>query len=334
MLSIIIVNYNSKQLIAQCLESAMQFDSYKQYEWIIVDNHSSDSSEAFLKNKFPFIRWISMQYNAGFARANNAGIKTSSQDIILLLNPDTIIIENALEHCVNKFVRSTHAACSVQLLNEDGSPQITGSYFMKGGLNHLLPLPYLGNFLRIIALGLKAKNTSIKHATTDVKVDWINGAFLMVKKDIFQKCGLMDEDFFLYAEEAEWCYRIGKYGQLYIYGDMHIKHLQGETINTETNSPEKGYQNIFDKKGAQLLVSNMLRIRKQEGIFWFLINMLIYTIEAPLFSIGLVLEYLTKKRGNRLYHFKQLNGYTKNIFLLWKLSPKILSGQSYFYKVI
>lgn len=334
MLSIIIVNYNSKVLIAQCLKSAMQFESFINYEWIIVDNNSTDDSKAFLTANFPFIHWISMNYNAGFARANNAGIQVASNSTVLLLNPDTIILKNALERCLHKFEQSPHGACSVQLLNEDGSPQITGSYFMKGGLNHLLPLPYLGNFLRKIALGLQAKNTSIKQAMTDVKVDWINGAFLMVKKEIIQQCGLMDEDFFLYAEEAEWCYRIGKYGPLFVYGDIHITHLQGETINAETNSPGKGYQNIFDRKGAQLLVSNLLRIRKQEGVFWYLMNMMIYTAESPIFCIGFFLEYLTHKKENRLYHFRQLKGYMKNIVLVWKLAPKMLSNKPNFYKVI
>ncbi len=334
MLSIIIVNYNSKKLIAQCLDSAMQFDSYQQYEWIIVDNNSSDNSESFLKNKYPFIHWISMQYNAGFARANNAGIKASSHDMVLLLNPDTIIIENALEHCVNRLFHSAHAACSVQLLNEDGSPQITGSYFMKGGLNHLLPLPYLGNILRKIAFGFHVKNTSIKETSSDVQVDWINGAFLMVKKNIIHKSGAMDEDFFLYAEEAEWCYRIGKYGQLFVYGDLHIKHLQGETINTATNSPTKGYHNIFDKKGAQLMLSNLLRIRKQEGVIWYLINMIICTIEIPIFWCGFLLTLIIQKKERRNYQLAQPIGYTKNIVLLWQYMPKIISGKPHFYKVL
>src|SRR4029078_13355848 len=118
----------------------------------------------------------------GFARANNAGIKEARNNIVLLLNPDTIIIDDCLDKCLQKFITDTAIACSVQLINPDGSPQITGNYFMKGGLNHLLPLPYLGKILREIAFLFRAKKTSVLQANNEQEVDWINGAFLMVKK--------------------------------------------------------------------------------------------------------------------------------------------------------
>lgn len=333
-LSIIIVNYKSAVHITNCIESALQFPSAKEFEWIVADNNSGDLSKEILTTKFPFIKWIDMGYNAGFARANNAGIKISKGDIVLLLNPDTIIIDDALKKCLLKFSSANHEACGVQLLNDDGSPQISGNYFMKGGLNHLLPLPYMGNFLRKIAFSFNAKKTNIINATTDVKVDWINGAFLMVKKTAIQKSGLMDEDFFLYAEEAEWCSRIGQHGDLYIYGDLHIKHLQGETINTETNSSEKGYQNIFDKKGLQLLVSNVLRIRKQEGVFWYLVNMFFYTIEIPVFLVGFFIEKIFLKNSKIQYQFDQVRGYSNNVVALWKLSKKIILKKQHLYKII
>ncbi len=85
-----------------------------------------------------------MGYNAGFARANNAGIKQATGDVVLLLNPDTIIIDDCIYKCLQRFNNDDAVASSVQLVNADGSPQITGNYFMKGGLNHLLPLPYIG----------------------------------------------------------------------------------------------------------------------------------------------------------------------------------------------
>jgi GT2 family glycosyltransferase len=90
-----------------------------------------------------------MDYNSGFARANNAGILQSKSDIVLLLNPDIIIVDDCIRKCLEKFIIDSAIACSVQLVNPNGSPQITGNYFMKGGLNHLLPLPYLGEFYEI-----------------------------------------------------------------------------------------------------------------------------------------------------------------------------------------
>ena len=140
-LSIIIVNYKSAQLINDCLSSAKAFDSFNDFEWIIVDNQSNDNSKEFLTSKYPAITWIDMGYNAGFSRANNAGIKIAKGEIVLLLNPDTIILNDAIAQCLNQFANSTNIACGVQLLNRDLSNQFSGSHFMKGGINHLLPLP-------------------------------------------------------------------------------------------------------------------------------------------------------------------------------------------------
>jgi len=137
--------------------------------------------------RYPRLKWINMDYNAGFARANNEGIRQSSGQAVLLLNPDTIILDDAIEKCFQRLINSTYIAGSVQLLNEDQTPQITGNFFMKGGLNHLLPLPYLGNLLRSVAFAAKVKKTNIPMASAEEKADWITGAFLMVKKEAIEK---------------------------------------------------------------------------------------------------------------------------------------------------
>lgn len=331
-LSIIIVNYNAEKFITDCINSALEFPSAKSFEWIIVDNNSPNGSKDFLLEKFPFIKWIDMGYNAGFARANNAGIKQSVNDVVLLLNPDTIIINDCIDKCLKQFISDNAIACSPQLINADGSSQITGNYFMKGGLNHLLPLPYLGKVLRTMAFAFKAKKTNVPHASSRQKVDWINGAFLMVKKSAIQKAGLMDEDFFLYAEESEWCSRLKKFGDLVVYGDLKIIHRQGEIINTETASPDKGYFNLYDKKGLQLIISNNLRIRKQYGVAWYLFNLIIYIIEIPIFFICNILDNILHFKSpfkNWLFIVK----YSKNIFVLISLSPKIILSKKFFYKM-
>jgi GT2 family glycosyltransferase len=332
-LSIIIINYNSKHYIEDCINSACAFKSYKNFEWIIVDNKSSDDSKNFLLNKFPFIKWIDMNYNAGFARANNAGIKQALGEIILLLNPDTIIIDDCIDKCLSRFIKDNAISCSVQLINKDGSPQITGSYFMKGGLNHLLPLPYLGKLLRQIAFSFKTKKTNVQQAGTREKVDWINGAFLMVKKQAIEKAGLLDEDFFLYAEEAEWCSRLKKLGELVVYGDLKIIHLQGEIINAETNSAGKGYFDLYSKKGLQLIVSNNLRIRKQYGAGWFIFNLVVYIFEIPIFFICHPLDNLIHLR-NPFKNWNHFLKYSRNVFILISLSPVIISSRNFFYKMI
>jgi len=332
-LSIIIVNYKSSQLIADCIESALPYSSVNNFEWIIVDNDSNDNSQQFLTTKFPFIRYIQMGYNAGFARANNEGIRHSKAEVVLLLNPDTLILDNAIEICLNKFIQSSFVACGVQLLNEDKTKQISGSYFMKGGINHLLPLPYWGKILKYFATLIKTKKPSVDSAGDIEPVDWISGAFLMVKKEAINKSGLMDEDFFLYAEEVEWCSRFRKIGNLCIFGKIHIIHLIGETINTSSKTKYSGYDNLYDKKGLQLIVSNHLRIRKQYGSGWFLFQLLNFTLTIPVFFICSILNNLLRI-NNPFKDWNKITGFTLNVLKLWILTPTIIAQKPYFYKVL
>ena len=330
--SIIIVNFRSPKFICDCIVSAFQFPSAKNFEWIIVDNDSKDNSKEIITSQFPFVKWIDMGYNAGFARANNEGVRQSTYEVALLLNPDTIILNDAIEQCYKKFIETNHVACGVQMLNPDGSAQISGSYFAKGGLNHLLPLPYWGNFIKWIGSLLKVQKPSIEKAASEEFVDWISGAFLMVKKEAISKAGLMDEDFFLYAEEVEWCSRLKKIGTLCIYGDIHIIHILGEIIQDAAES-DKSYFNLYDKKGLQLIVSNHLRIRKQYGVGWFLFQLLNYTFAIPVFFICSFFDHLLHFK-NPFTDWRKIKALTKNVWKVLKLSPKIIRNKPYFYKMI
>ncbi|MEO6819827.1 MAG: glycosyltransferase family 2 protein [Ginsengibacter sp.] len=330
-LSIIIVNYKSTRLVCDCLQSIYAQDSQFSFEIIVVDNNSEDGSKAEITSLFPNITWIQMGYNSGFARANNEAIRKANGDIVLLLNSDTIVQKNAIEKCYNKFADSDFVACGVQLLNVDRTPQISGNYIMKGGLNYLLPLPYLGDILKSAGGLVGVKKPHVPEASGIVEVDWINGAFLMVKKSAIQKAGLLDEDFFLYAEEAEWCGRLKKEGKLCIFGDINIIHLQGETSAEAFESSEKGYKHIFDKKGLQIMLSNFVRIRKEFGIGWFLFILSVHVFEIPFFFIGVLLSklFFFKK-----YSFSDVWHYAANIITIAKLGPVIIKNRPYFYKVL
>ena len=202
---------------------------------------------------------------------------------------------------------------------------------MKGGLNYLLPLPFLGNILKSLASVFQVKKPHVPEASGVVEVDWINGAYLMVKKKAIQKAGLLDEDFFLFSEESEWCSRLKKEGALCIYGDVKVIHLQGETSGEIFESSDKGYKNLFDKKGLQIMLSNLLRIRKEFGVGWFLLILSVYILEIPVFFIGTLFSklFLSKK-----YTFLQIKNYAKNIFEILKFTSKIIEGKPYFYKVL
>ena len=332
-LSIIIVNYKTPQLTVDCLNTIYSQGDDIDFEVIVVDNFSNDNSREMICNAFSQVRWLQMDYNAGFARANNAAIRQSRGEVILLLNSDTLNVNNAIGNCFTLFSASDYVACGVQLLNADGTPQISGNYIMKGGLNHLLPLPYVGNFIKWLGLALAVKKPNVPEATEETEVDWINGAFLMVKKNVLSKAGLLDEDFFLYAEEAEWCARLKKTGRLFIYGQFKVIHLQGATTKTAFQSPEKGYYNLYNKKGLQIILSNMVRVRKEFGVAWFLFQLTIFTLTIPVFFIFSFFENLLKLR-NPFRDFRLAGGFTQNVLRVWGYSPVIISNKPYFYKVL
>ncbi|MGZ3852771.1 MAG: glycosyltransferase family 2 protein [Flavisolibacter sp.] len=329
--SIIIVNYHSASLLINCIESLLKYTADINKEIIVVDNNSGDDSEQRVRALFPNIVWIQMTYNAGFARANNVGIRQSTGDTVLLLNPDVLFEDDSVHQCYSRLQQSSYVGAGVQLLNPDRTPQITGSYFIKGGINHFLPLPVLGKVFKWLGSTLKVKKTNVPEAKGAVEVDWINGAFLMVKKSAMEKAGLLDEDFFLYAEEIEWCSRLRRLGSFCVYGDLHAIHLQGATANETFGSAGKGYFNLFDKKGRQIMLSNFVRIRKQFGIAWFLFHLLIYLMEVPLFLLQLCLQNLI---GKPRLSFGDFRGYCANLSTVLSLSPTIVRNKPHFYKVL
>lgn len=323
LLSIIIVNYRSTKYILDCLQSAgpvlMQ---NKEIEWIIVDNDSNDDGENQIRSLFPQVQFLQMGYNAGFARANNAGIKIAKGAHVLLLNPDTLLPENSILNCVQRLAASDCVACGVQLVHADKTPQFSGSYFTKGGLNHVLELPYWGKAVKWVANVLNVSKPSFIQVEKEIKVDWVSGAFLMVKQSAIKKAGLMDEDFFLYAEEVEWCSRLGKIGPLCLFGDITMVHLIGTT-----------YSNLSDKTGLQLMISNHVRIRKQYGIFWFILLLLNYTWAVPYAFIASVIIH-TIKGKSPFTELDYLSGFAKNVGTIWTMLPTIILGKKYFYKFL
>ncbi len=331
-LSIIIVNYKTPQLVIDCLRTVHRETTGMRYEVIVVDNDSGDDSERLVLAAFPEVRWIRMNYNAGFARANNAAIRQSSGEAVLLLNSDTLVEEGAISGCWRELIASPYVAGGVQLLNADRTSQISGNFFMKGGLNYLLPLPYLGGLVKRAGRLFKVGAPHVPDADSAVEVDWINGAFLMVKRSAFEEAGLMDEDFFLYAEEAEWCSRLRKIGRLCVFGQFHVVHLQGVSANEMFGSEGKGYYNFCDRKGLQIMLSNFVRIRKQFGVGWFVVQLGFYLLDVPVFAVGIALSGLSERKHG--YSWVMFRRYCANVGYLVGKSGAIIRNKPYFYKVL
>ena len=334
-LSIIIVNYKSAGLVIDCIESIYKNTTKHSFEIILVDNNSQDDCRERVLSKYKEVQWVQMDYNSGFARANNAGIRVSCGANILLLNSDTIILENALDKTLRLFEQYPDAAgCGVQLLNPDMTHQASGANVVRGGLNMLLPLPYLGNLVRKAGYKFKVSAPSIISVPPVLEVDWIVGAFLMARKKILLDGGLLDEDFFMYAEEIEWCSRLRKKGALLLFEEPKVMHIGGgsstEYYNAEDNQNGK---TVWDEKGLQERLSNLLRVRKEFGVAWLFVITAFYVFEIPVFFFGLAIEKILKP-GKSKYKWQQVLGYTKNIMIMLKYFPRMVINKPYFYKVI
>ena len=333
-LSIIIINYKSAKLVLDCIESIYQQTKQYSFEIILVDNDSNDDCKEKVLSKFPDTRWVQTGYNAGFARANNIGIRIANGEYVLILNADTIITDGAIDKSITLLkLESDAVGCGVQLLNTDGSNQISGAHFVKGGLNTLLPLPYLGKLIRYLGYRFKSTIPSVQTIENKIEVDWIVGAYIIVKKQTLEFSGLMDEDFFMYAEEIEWCGRLRKQGKLYLFAEPKVIHIGGGTSSDYyTTTENENSKNLWNTKGRQIIISNMLRIRKQFGVAWFLIITATYIIEIPIFFFGVLISQFFKK-GNAAYSWQNVKDYSKNISILIKYFFKMFLNKPYFYKV-
>ena len=226
-LSIIIVNWNTKQLLLDCLGSIFKNTKDLNYEIIVVDNGSTDSSvdsvkELFvneLKNKKQLVnsltrnKIIKNKQNLGFAKANNQGIKIAKGKYILLLNSDTKIVDNALKKLVDFAKKKQNlGVLGPRLLNKDGS--------LQPSVGRFFTLPWA---ILWLATGDRFLYSSPAKSR---EVDWVMGAAFLVSREAIEKAGLLDENFFMYMEEMEWCWRIKKAGlQIWFYPGVKIYHL-------------------------------------------------------------------------------------------------------------
>lgn len=317
-----------------CIQSIVQQTTTGTYEIIVVDNDSQDGAKEKIFSAYPEVKWLQLDYNAGFARANNAGMKIAKGDFYLILNADTIILDNAIDKSIALLTKYPGAVgCGIQLLNTDGSTQISGAHFMRGGLNTLLPLPYLGRLIRYLGYKFKSTIPSVQNVKEDIEVDWVVGAYMLVKAEAVKKSGMFDEDFFMYAEEIEWCARLRKQGKLILFSEPKIIHIGGGTSGDYYNTEEsENGKNLWNLKGRQIMVSNMVRIRKQFGMGWFLLIAGTYIFEIPAFAFCLLIDKFINGSKAK-FKWKNVKDYIANIAVLMKYFFTILFNKKYFYKV-
>ncbi len=245
-LSIIIVNWNTQELLQNCLYSIYNTDIKTSFEIIVVDNASSDGSVVMLKEKFPFLQIVTNKENVGFARANNQAIKMVKGKYILLLNPDTIILKGSLDKMC-KFMKqhSDVGVVGCKVLGGNGLAQRSWCGFptafkeflhaiMLGKALDSLKIKKFGKILYKIS---KSNFARYMDTAAPTEVDIILGACLMVRKETIDEIGLLDENFFMFIEEGEWCYRIKQHGwKIYFFPGATIIHLGGESTKQNIGS--------------------------------------------------------------------------------------------------
>lgn len=270
-LSIIIVNYNVKYFLEQCLLSVFKALKEIDAEVFVVDNNSVDGSAEMIKEKFPAVKLIANKDNKGFSKANNQAIKISQGEYILLLNPDTVVEEDTFKKIIT--FMDTHpdaGALGVHMIDGKGNflPE------SKRGL----PTPAVA-FYKIFGLAALFPGSKIfgkyhlsfldKNKTHEVEV--LSGACMLLRKSVLDKTGLLDETFFMYGEDIDLSYRIIKAGyKNYYYPDARIIHYKGES----TKKSSVNYVIVFYK--AMMIFAFKHFTQSNAQLFSFLINIAIY----------------------------------------------------------
>lgn len=228
-LSIIIVNYNVKYYLGQCLTSVLRAVEGIDHEIIVVDNHSHDGSVAYLVDNFPMVKCISSTHNLGFARANNLAIRQSMGEYVLLLNPDTVVGESVIHKSLAFMANHPHGgALGVRMLNSDGtkamesrrglpSPMVA-FYKMMGFCKRYPEHPRFGHYYMG---GMPWDEPG--------KVEVVSGAFCLLRRSALNRIGLLDETFFMYGEDIDLSYRLLKGGFENWYLPVSILHYKGES---------------------------------------------------------------------------------------------------------
>lgn len=228
-LTVVIVNYNVKAYLNQCLHSVQRAIRGLSAEVIVVDNASTDGSVGELSAAFPWVKFMANGENVGFSRANNQAIRESRSEYVLLLNPDTVVGEDVLEACV-AFMDSHPDAggVGVKMLKEDGDfawesrrgvPTLMTSFYKMIGLCSLFPRSRVFGKYYMRYLDENEVN----------RIEIISGAFMMLRRSALNEVGLLDETFFMYGEDIDLSYRLLKAGYHNYYLPYPIIHYKGES---------------------------------------------------------------------------------------------------------
>lgn len=233
-LSVVIVSYNVRSYLDQCLQSVMKALEGIDGEVFVVDNASRDDTMAVLPGRYPWVHFIANGENIGFARANNIAIRQSAAEYVLLLNPDTTVADHTLRDAL-KFMDDHPKAggAGVMMHNEDGT--------VAPESRRAIPTPWI-SALKMLGF---SDRYYMSHLPWDqpCRIEVISGAFCLLRKSALDKIGLLDEDFFMYGEDIDLSYRLLKGGYENWYLPLPITHFKGKS----TRKTDYRYVHVFYK---------------------------------------------------------------------------------------
>ncbi len=270
--SIIIVNYNNGKLISDCLRSIYQQTRGIHFEIIVVDNDSKENIAAFLYPEFADIQLVRIEENVGFGKANNEGFKVAQGRNVLCLNPDTILINNAIKILSDYLDEHQEVgACGGNLFDESMQPTLSFRRIYPGIRWELCEMT--AHKLESIFFG---GNWSFNHTSTALSVAYISGADLMIKRHIIKETGGFSPLFFMYSEETDLCHRITSSGyKIMSVPSAQIQHLEGKSFKQDGQVNEKrlwlseqGRLTYYKKNvhGVKYYLAN--------GIYWLSLHLL------------------------------------------------------------
>ena len=306
-LSIVVVSFNTRKMTEECLHSICLNSTDLSVQIVVVDNNSQDGSAQMVENEFPTVVLVKNHENMGFAAANNQGFKYCSAEYILLLNSDTLILGDVLKKSLTLLMQdSSIGAMACRVLNSDktvqrtcfGYPTLMRLLSMTLGLDRILG----GYFDQYLLRSWKRDN--------EREIDTLTGCYLMLPTTILEMVGRLDEQFFFYGEETDWCRRIREAGSKVIFSPV------GEIVHHGGGSSKK----LRYQADVMLTAATVRLHRKYGGIFKAVIAYIILftfnSSRAILWGVGSLLKKSYRKRAS---HFLKVVRYyrdcwpTKNI---------------------
>lgn len=304
--SIIIVSWNTKKILADCLDSINKSSFSQPYEIIVVDNASSDETSDYIKNKYPSVRLISNTANKGFAFANNQGAEIAKGKYLFFLNPDTILFEDTLNNLIEFMDKNPDIAmCGPKILNDDLTIQKSVRNFpsWKAAFYRYTFLKYFGIF--------KSKfnhwhNRSFNYEIQS-DVEQIIGAAILTKKNIFYNINCFDERFFMYYEEVDLCHRLVMSGNKIVYfPNSKLIHLGGKSakqIPATTRFMTLKSLLIYLQKNTQFINYKILSLLFKFGVLIrqlseFILNLILYYSLKLIFKKTTINKFKDKYRSS------------------------------------